>query len=914
VPAVAELASTHVQRAPSLTLTRQRQCGCVMPCRCAAALSLCVFLGAPLPHRRSAAVPVPVPARGPMPLAAISVVLPEAPNCIERAAAAELRREIAMLTAGTTTTLPPLLFEPQPGASSSPRIFVGNTSASAWQLATGAGHRVLRPEEAVVFVGGGGDLFVRGDDFGSPAAPNSTSPACRSTLAPDLPACVGVMVAPTPAGCHAGTYFAVAVLLREVLGLRWVWPGDDGVVRPKPDLARAISSDSFPIRTAPTLSLRRLRPDPASGIPRELTAALGPLWHNVSDTIGRSAAEDAVWMLRNGLGGRTTVPWGQAFMHSWEQDGATHPEWFAEHADGSRGCQKLSDCADHPQYVKVDASSSGMAAHVAAGLQPGALGVSACEDDLDSGYCTCDKCRALDPVERAASASGRLSDRYTYFWNAVHRQLRENGHPDSWVGAYAYASYSDPPLRQRFDNHSNVLVLSVAFGSVLDYDSSTAKSRSGWGGWVGAGAKGMALRPNSLWSEYAGLPFVFSDQWLDNVEWCGRNAMLAADFDSLLGDWAAVGPSYYALARTLWNPGNSNRSAILHEYYSAFGAAGATMRKYFEFWRAFAQRVYSDPAVVGRIKGYDHHLGPQRAQYIMAGLYTETVIVQASSLLAQAESLCGSAGDPSCTRVAKSRAHLAYTHAMAATANATAPSAGPFRRTVSHLTEPAGLMVVAARALRTAGQAISGQHVVNTFYQLGKANERTDLLGLLAADDAPDAPVVPAYMLSPLYWFMALDPTDAGVERRWFRPSFPHETAWNRSAVGCRSGFNWCGRCGSTAMDEWARTHGGRPFQGVSWWAVHDTCAGSRSSDCIPLLGGRNTTKLYLKDGSGATSVTVWLDGVMLGGCASSVECAREMSLSLPGAGRRLAPGKSALVVRVNTTTTGSLRRMFVLD
>ena len=63
-------------------------------------------------------------------LGVASVVLPALPNCVERAAAAELRREIAMLTLGSPRPLPPLLYEPQPTYSHTPRIFVGNTSAS----------------------------------------------------------------------------------------------------------------------------------------------------------------------------------------------------------------------------------------------------------------------------------------------------------------------------------------------------------------------------------------------------------------------------------------------------------------------------------------------------------------------------------------------------------------------------------------------------------------------------------------------------------------------------------------------------------------------------------------------------------------------------------------------------------------
>ena len=62
-------------------------------------------------------------------------------------------------------------------------------------------------------------------------------------------------------------------------------------------------------------------------------------------------------MLRNGLGGRETVPWGQAFEKAWGKYGATHPEWFALQADGSRGCQHMATgCGTHPQDVKVGPS------------------------------------------------------------------------------------------------------------------------------------------------------------------------------------------------------------------------------------------------------------------------------------------------------------------------------------------------------------------------------------------------------------------------------------------------------------------------------------------------------------------------------------------------------------------------------
>ena len=370
-----------------------------------------------------------------------------------------------------------------------------------------------------------------------------------------------------------------------------------------------------------------------------------------------------------------------------------------------------------------------------------------------------------------------------------------------------------------------------------------------------------------------------------------------------------------ALARTLWDPAGANRSEIMDEYYSGYGGGGPAMRAYYGYWRSFVQQAYTDPAVLARIAEYEdqksaRYLGLDRAQYIMAGeIYTTEALEQASALLAKAEARCDSM--PACARVNKTRLHLRYVGTMAAAANATEPTnGGVLRRPVSHHTEPAEAMVTAGQALLAAAKSISGQHIVNTWYELGKANERGDLLGLLASEDGPAAasPHKPAYMLSPLFWFMALDPTDAGVREQWFLPSVPHTTAWNRTAVGCGR-INWCGICGSAAMRGWEQGHGA-PYQGVSWWAVRDPCD---TNGCTPLLGDNSTRALYLQDGGNASSITVYFDGAELGGCSTAAECGQELVLPLPSPGKRPAAGKSALVVRVNTSSTGKLKRFFVL-
>ena len=92
------------------------------------------------------------------------------------------------------------------------------------------------------------------------------------------------------------------------------------------------------------------------------------------------------------------------------------------------------------QWTKMCVSQPALAEQIVHNWEHGALsegvgnhslGVSACEDDFDGGYCTCSKCRALD--KGVNSSSGRLSDRYASFWNAVYAAMKAHGHGEQWV-------------------------------------------------------------------------------------------------------------------------------------------------------------------------------------------------------------------------------------------------------------------------------------------------------------------------------------------------------------------------------------------------------------------------------------------------------------------------------------------------
>lgn len=49
------------------------------------------------------------------------------------------------------------------------------------------------------------------------------------------------------------------------------------------------------------------------------------------------------------------------------------------------------------------------------------------------------------------TSTGRLSDRYSAFWNSVYAAMKANGHSEQWVSGYAYASYTDPPVATKLE-------------------------------------------------------------------------------------------------------------------------------------------------------------------------------------------------------------------------------------------------------------------------------------------------------------------------------------------------------------------------------------------------------------------------------------------------------------------------------
>ncbi len=513
------------------------------------------------------------------------------------------------------------------------------------------------------------------------------------------------------------------------------------------------------------------------------------------------------------------------------------------------------------------------------------LGVSACEDDMDGGYCSCSKCRSWDVSAEANSSTGRLSDRYARFW----------------VSGYAYASYTDPPVATRLEG--NILILSVGFGDYPALDNETLKQRHNWQGWHDAGAKAMALRPNSLWDGYSSAPYIIGQQLTNDLVFTAQHGLVATDFDSNVAHYQAAGPTYYMLARALWDPAKANVSKLLAEYYSGYGGAADDMRNYFGYWEKFTTDTFTSSRVRTRIAklNADPDTGSGRAFFILIPeLYTEAVIKPAVVLLNKAATTCAHDA-AACSKVQKAKTYIEYLRMLRAAVNATniarIASKEDARAGLWTQTVDASAMLANGKALTVLAKQLRGQMVVNIFYTLAKATERGDLFGLAAAHDAPPGwsglAQQPVFLLPTQHWSLRFDPHNIGdkgpTTDRWYS---------NGSMVG------WTPLRGPHTRPWSDIVEMGAPYAGVGWYKAEVTLRGS--------LTGRGPWVLAAA-GTPVNELRVWIDGAELtGGCDTAAMCSRGLQLGLRG--HLVSRGTHNVVVRVNATASGGMtRRLYIV-
>jgi hypothetical protein len=444
-----------------------------------------------------------------------------------------------------------------------------------------------------------------------------------------------------------GSRYAVTTFLEDVLGCRYLWPGQSGKVVPKRTTITAKETD---VRFTPRLQQRNVR---WSGYSSRIQEGLDRLMFSREDFMrarenaSATRSADSGWMGWHRMGGKLGLRTGDGTIlpsQTWDKFLREHPEWFAMQRDGSRyfdpNWERPRLCKSNPALIEaiVQEKLKELARN------PGLKSVSLMTNDGGSkaGFCMCDACKAMDPPEGRPTVvwtynheSGRterfeyvsLTDRMIHFYNAIAQKVSAV-HPNLMFTGQAYSIYSAPPVREVL--HRRIVIRFVHSPEHYTSDELRTQGMSDWNEWAKA-AKMIYYRPNSLlWGRHEGTTGVIVHKLAADFRHIVHNRGVGTDFDSCMHHWATQGLNYYVLAKLHWNP-DLNVDEVIDDYCrSGFGKAAEPVKRYLERIEQLTNKV----AVVTK-----EQRGGNRPD--VTEPYTPEVIAELRELLNEARNTTG---------------------------------------------------------------------------------------------------------------------------------------------------------------------------------------------------------------------------------------------------------------------------------
>ena len=373
-----------------------------------------------------------------------------------------------------------------------------------------------------------------------------------------------------------GTLYGVYGFLEKVLGVKWVEPGDRGIVlRPRNtvDVPEGWDYRFFPpleksvIRTCTAWPESLLNPKR-----REWT----PVALRISEDRAKAFSRDwNQWMRRFRHQTRRRIYSDHAFRDWNERFAVTRPELLALNKDGKRGYpgEKAKD-SGRARWLKLCVSNPAVADQIIADWCNAGTNeyLNVCPNDAH-GYCLCDKCRAWDADLPGEDFNAHKTDRYVKLWNIVAGKALAI-RPDVKIVTYAYAAYRMPPRRERL-----LYPDSFIFGTVPSIDDNFDEMI---GGWLKKGMKHYFMRPNYLCHRAA--PVLGRERRLyDDFKRNIKSGMIGVDEDNTPRPQAWF--EFYTLGRLIAEP-DLPFEAIEEDYLSQYGSAAPDMKEYFARVRA----------------------------------------------------------------------------------------------------------------------------------------------------------------------------------------------------------------------------------------------------------------------------------------------------------------------------------------
>lgn len=483
-------------------------------------------------------------------------------------------RELASYLKKSTGAELPLVRESDLPAGKQIRIYIGATKAAE---RAGLGQKTFSGESYAIKAVDGG-LFIVGGENGKPLLYEPDAKRSKQENGRLIWTENGIV-----RDARRGTLYGVYRFLSTFSGIRWLWPGELGTYVPEKKVL-AVDGD-LNITGAPAFQYRKYR------IWQVLTPFFRGQAAKETDKLSfsKEGLADYCRELRKYLlvyqeGDSAPLPAPASHLdHWWGKYGKTHPEWFAMGDDGTRkpfaGGRSARLCVSNP----------GLAEFIVGKLWDGGEWIGLGEADT-RGFCRCRECMSWDQPQPSGFKGYSTANRYLRYARNV-RELARKRNPRVKISILMYMDYIMPPTGN--PDLSWMYGKFVPWGSGVECyypmkESSAKEIMDIWSGWRKTGIQ-MHYRPNYLLSGYA-IPALELKQSGEMLRFAGRNGMVGFDYDSLLGYWATKGPMLYMHMRLGTDP-SLDLDSVLDEYYSAFGPAAGQVRRYFDYWIAFTEKL-----------------------------------------------------------------------------------------------------------------------------------------------------------------------------------------------------------------------------------------------------------------------------------------------------------------------------------
>lgn len=405
-----------------------------------------------------------------------------------------------------------------------------------------------------------------------------------------------------------GTLFAVYEFLDRALGVKWVHPGDDGIVAPPRRTVELKDGEEWSFK--PSFALNSIRLGSIKHYDPEKTNANVPDPLKLTrETALKHIEERERWRDRMREISYDRFSYGHAFTTWQGRFLDSHPEYlgmdpkYGIKEKGYRGlpprlAHRFKFCLSNPAVPDLiidDWKARGAPKHL-----------NVCPNDGTPGFCHCENCLKLDDRKPGEEFLDHLTDRYVWFWNRLAEKARAV-RPDVKLIAYIYGYYRHPPRRERVEYPDNFI-----FGIVPAF---TDDYMAIYDAWHKAGMKNFFLRPNYM-CYCAVFPRGLEKYLYENFRDSLASGMMGIDYDG--SPRPVTDFEYYVIASLAYRP-EKTFETIADEFYSQFGAAADEARAYYEGVRSRAEK--SRGTLVSRVMDDNRHMqdDSEMAKYAVLG-------------------------------------------------------------------------------------------------------------------------------------------------------------------------------------------------------------------------------------------------------------------------------------------------------